>query len=163
MSAFNVSDTTGSLLLLNAGVVDLQHAVDTCWLLVCAYLVFIMQLGFALLEAGSVRAINTKNIIMQNILDTCISIIMWWLTGFGISQGYYSGGVGDMKQSATRDPSQFALFIFLWVGHTEQQYHFTSCCTVYWLKLAASDYHYYHITSSPVTYRWLLLTFDSCC
>ena len=87
----------------------------------CAYLVFIMQLGFALLEAGSVRAINTKNIIMQNLLDTLISIIMWWLIGFGISQGYYSGGVGDMTASATRDPSQFALFIFLWA--------FNSCAT----------------------------------
>ena len=113
-----MSDTTGSLLFLNDGIVDLQHAVDTCWLLVCAYLVFIMQLGFALLEAGSVRAINTKNIIMQNILDTCISIVMWWLTGYGISQGYYSGGIGDMTASATRDPSQFALFIFLWVHPT---------------------------------------------
>ena len=121
MSALNVSDTTGSLLLLNDGIVDLQHAIDTCWLLACAYLVFIMQLGFALLEAGSVRAINTKNIIMQNILDTLISIIMWWLTGFGISQGYYSGGIGDMSASATRDPSQFALFMFLWA--------FNSCAT----------------------------------
>ena len=80
MSAFNASDTVGSLVSLNAGVLDLQHAVDTCWLLTCAYLVFIMQLGFTLLETGSVRAINTKNIIMQNILTTCISIVMWWLT-----------------------------------------------------------------------------------
>lgn len=123
VAALNVSDTTGSLILLSEGIVDLQHAVDTCWLLVCAYLVFIMQLGFTLLEAGSVRAINTKNIIMQNILDTCISIVMWWLTGFGISQGYYSGGVGDMKSSATRDPSQFGLFIFLWVASTANITH----------------------------------------
>ena len=79
-------------------------------------MVFILHPGFALLEAVFVRAINTKNIIMQNILDTCISIIMWWLTGFGISQGYYSGGVGDMKSSATQEPSQFALFVFLWVS-----------------------------------------------
>ena len=81
MSAFNASDTADSLASLSAGVLDLQHAVDTCWLLVCAYLVFIMQLGFTLLETGSVRAINTKNIIMQNILTTCVSIVMWWLTG----------------------------------------------------------------------------------
>jgi Amt family ammonium transporter len=46
-----------------------------------------MQLGFALLEAGSVRAMNTKNILMQNLLDTCVSIAMFWWIGYGISKG----------------------------------------------------------------------------
>ena len=46
---------------------------------------------------------------------------MWWLIGFGISQGSFSPGMGDLKQSATDDPSQYAVFIFLWA--------FNNCAT----------------------------------
>ena len=53
-------------------LLDLAHALDTMWLLVCAYLVFIMQLGFALLEAGAVRAINTKNILAYGISNSTL-------------------------------------------------------------------------------------------
>ena len=38
---------------------------DTLWLMVCGFLVFFMQCGFALLEAGTVRAKNTKNILLK--------------------------------------------------------------------------------------------------
>ena len=69
--AAGMSDAvTAALAVVNAQIVDVQHAIDTCWLLICAYLVFIMQLGFTLLEAGSVRAINTKNVVMQNLSHT---------------------------------------------------------------------------------------------
>jgi Amt family ammonium transporter len=93
---------------------DLQVAVNFGWLLTCSYLVFIMQLGFALLEAGSVRAMNTKNILMQNILDTCISIIAFWVVGWGIFSGHLNGFIGDFTQSAVLDEKQFAKFIFIW-------------------------------------------------
>jgi hypothetical protein len=66
---------------------ELRTALDASWTLLSAYLVFLMQLGFALLEAGSVRAMNTKNILMQNLLDTCVSIAMFWWIGYGISKG----------------------------------------------------------------------------
>ena len=61
----NSTDLESVVAALSVSLVDVQHALDTCWLLIASYLVFIMQLGFALLEAGCVRAINTKNIIMQ--------------------------------------------------------------------------------------------------
>ena len=54
----------------------------TFWLMLCGFLVFFMQCGFALLEAGTVRAKNTKNILLKNLLDACIGAIVWWAWGF---------------------------------------------------------------------------------
>ena len=55
---------------------------DALWLMLCGFLVFFMQCGFALLEAGTVRAKNTKNILLKNLLDACIGAIVWWAWGF---------------------------------------------------------------------------------
>ena len=41
----------------------------------------ILQCGFALLEAGSVRLKNTKNILLKNVVNTCISATTWWAVG----------------------------------------------------------------------------------
>ena len=58
---------------------------DTFWLMVCGFLVFFMQCGFALLEAGTVRAKNTKNILMKNLLDACIGCLIWWSIGYYVA------------------------------------------------------------------------------
>lgn len=47
-------------------------SVNTCWTLVGAFLVYFMQAGFALCEAGFTRAKNTGNILMKNMMDFCI-------------------------------------------------------------------------------------------
>jgi len=62
---------------------------DSLFLVLCGILVFFMQAGFALLEAGTVRAKNAKNILMKNLLDACIGAIIWWAWGYGIA---YNGG-----------------------------------------------------------------------
>ena len=48
------------------------NSVNTCWTLVAAFLVYFMQAGFALCEAGFTRAKNTGNILMKNMMDFCI-------------------------------------------------------------------------------------------
>lgn len=45
------------------------NSVNTCWVLVAAFLVYFMQAGFALCEAGFTRAKNTGNILMKNMMD----------------------------------------------------------------------------------------------
>ena len=45
-------------------------SVNTCWTLVAAFLVYFMQAGFALCEAGFTRAKNTGNILMKNMMDS---------------------------------------------------------------------------------------------
>ena len=51
------------------------------WFLIGAVLVFWMQAGFAMVEAGFTRAKNSGNIIMKNLMDFCIGTIMWFLIG----------------------------------------------------------------------------------
>ncbi len=60
------------------------NSADVTWTLVAAFLVFFMQAGFALCEAGLTRAKNTGNILMKNMMDFCIGTPCFWLVGFGI-------------------------------------------------------------------------------
>lgn len=62
----------------------MYSATDVIWVLVGAILVFFMQAGFALCEAGLTRAKNTGNILMKNMMDFCIGTPCYWLVGFGL-------------------------------------------------------------------------------
>lgn len=57
------------------------------WFLIGAALVFWMQAGFAMVEAGFTRAKNTGNIIMKNLMDFCIGTVTFILIGFGLLLG----------------------------------------------------------------------------
>ncbi len=61
--------------------------VFAVWFLIGAALVFWMQAGFAMVEAGFTRAKNTGNIIMKNLMDFCIGAVMFILIGFGLLMG----------------------------------------------------------------------------
>jgi Amt family ammonium transporter len=58
---------------------------DTFYILFAGCLVFLMQCGFATLEAGSVRDKNVRNVLLKNALDACVGAIVWYLFGFGIA------------------------------------------------------------------------------
>ena len=62
-------------------------AINTVWVLIGAALVFFMQAGFAMVEAGFTRAKNSGNIIMKNLLDLAIGTVIYWFVGFGIMFG----------------------------------------------------------------------------
>lgn len=62
-------------------------AVNTIWVLIGTALVFFMQAGFSLCEAGFTRAKNTGNILMKNLMDFCIGTPAFWLVGFGLMFG----------------------------------------------------------------------------
>ncbi len=65
----------------------LNDQVFGVWFLIGAALVFWMQAGFAMVEAGFTRAKNTGNIIMKNLMDFCIGTVMFILIGFGLLLG----------------------------------------------------------------------------
>ena len=73
-------------------VQDLAISVDTVWMLLAAMLVFFMQPGFALCEAGFTRSKNTANILFKNFVDFMIGSVLFWLVGFGFMFG--SNGQG---------------------------------------------------------------------
>ncbi|WP_195604676.1 ammonium transporter [Parabacteroides distasonis] len=68
-------------------ITDLALSLDTVWMLLAAMLVFFMQPGFALVEAGFTRTKNTANILMKNLLDFMLGSILFWAVGFGVMFG----------------------------------------------------------------------------
>lgn len=66
---------------------NLTTGVNTVWMLLAAMLVFFMQPGFALVEAGFTRTKNTANILMKNFVDFMVGSLLFWLVGFGIMFG----------------------------------------------------------------------------
>ena len=97
-----------------------QVAIDTIWTLLAAFLVFFMQAGFAMVEAGFTRAKNASNIMMKNMMDFSVGSIGYWAIGFGLMFGADKLGLfgSDGFFLSAADPSngdglwQFAFWIF---------------------------------------------------
>ena len=70
---------------------ELISAIDTVWVSICAALIFFMEGGFALLEAGFVRAKNTMSIIAKVIIDITFGGLAFYTIGFGIAYGASNG------------------------------------------------------------------------
>ena len=67
--------------------------LNVVWTLVAAILVFFMQAGFAMVEAGFTRAKNAVNILMKNLMDFSIGSLAFFLVGFGLMFGAAKGGL----------------------------------------------------------------------
>jgi len=82
--------TVAGLLLLVSGTASAQDpasqvVLDNLWIFLAGVLVFFMQAGFALLEAGLTRAKNVSNIMMKNLMDMSAGVLAFGLIGFGIA------------------------------------------------------------------------------
>ena len=80
-------------------VAKLRSEVKSLWVCLAAFLVFFMQAGFTLVEAGFTRSKNACNIIMKNVMDFSIGSLAFWLIGFGLmfglnKEGALSGWIG---------------------------------------------------------------------
>lgn len=83
---------TASTVDLAAEIGKANYSIDNLWLLVAAVLVFFMQSGFAMVEAGLNESRNTVNILFKNLMDASIGILLYFLIGYAIM---YPGGVED--------------------------------------------------------------------
>ena len=63
------------------------NPVDTMWVLMAAFLVFFMQAGFGMLEAGMVRTKNAANVLTKNVLDFCFAALAYFIFGYAIMYG----------------------------------------------------------------------------
>ena len=66
---------------------DLINPLNTMWTLLAAFLVFFMQAGFMMLEAGFSRTRETVNILLEGIVDTCLCGLLFWAFGFAFMFG----------------------------------------------------------------------------
>ena len=77
-----------------------QAVVDNLWLVIAGALVFLMQAGFAFVEAGLTRAKNLANIMAKNLADMAIGVTMFFIVGYTIAYGSggsdWLGGFGDL-------------------------------------------------------------------
>ncbi len=74
----------------------IYSSADVIWTLLGAALVYFMQAGFAMCEAGLTRAKNTGNILMKNMMDFCIGTPAFWLVGFGLMFGGSGAFIGKL-------------------------------------------------------------------
>lgn len=73
---------------------DYVNGLDTLWVLLGAMLVFWMQPGFALVEAGLTQSKNAANILMKNFVDFMFGSVLFWILGFSVMYGEGNDFIG---------------------------------------------------------------------
>ncbi|HEX2783251.1 MAG TPA: ammonium transporter [Ilumatobacteraceae bacterium] len=73
---------------------DVVNGTNTAWTLIAAFLVFFMQAGFMMLEAGFARTREVVNILQECIVDTCLCALLFWAFGFAFMFGFGNGVIG---------------------------------------------------------------------
>lgn len=94
---------------------DVKDWLDALWVILAAALVFLMQAGFTVLEAGCIRAKNSYNVAIKNIADFTIAFLGFWLLGFGLMFGTDTLALfGDFTTADTHlnEAKDYAFFLF---------------------------------------------------
>jgi len=97
---------------------DSMIPINVAWIAVCAGLVMFMQAGFCLLESGMARTKNSINVAIKNLIDLCISGMLYWAFGFAFMFGSSYGGwigIDGFGLSGYQTPSALLFFLFQFV------------------------------------------------
>ncbi len=98
-----------------AELAEIARGLDTAWVLIAAFLVFFMQAGFGMVEAGFIRAKNACNILTKNFLDFCIACMFFFAVGYAFMFGRGNGFIGTsgfFLAGDTANPSGVPLHAF---------------------------------------------------
>ncbi len=98
----------------NLNLENVKLYVDTLWVIDCAILVFIMQAGFMCMETGLSRHKNSINVALKNAADFGVSVVIFWIFGFGLMFGSsYNGFFGtDLFFFQTSNAEYMTYFVF---------------------------------------------------
>ena len=98
----------------NLNLENVKSYVDTLWVIDCAILVFIMQAGFMCMETGLSRHKNSINVALKNAADFGVSVVIFWIFGFGLMFGSsYNGLFGtDLFFFKTSNAEYMTYFVF---------------------------------------------------
>jgi ammonium transporter, Amt family len=116
VAAALIAATTSAHAQASDPLAELTRGLNTLWVLVAAMLVFFMQAGFALLEAGVTRAKNTTNIFFKNLVDFMFATMAYWAVGyafmFGASTGGFIGSSEFFVSAASADVADLPVMAF---------------------------------------------------
>src|SRR2546426_11303398 len=108
---------------------DIVNPINTVWTLVAAFLVFGMQVGFTMLEAGFCRSRETVNVLMECIVDTCLCGLLFFAFGFAFMFSHGNGFIGYhwffLKDVPATYESTGVAFLAFWLF----QFAFADTCS----------------------------------
>lgn len=108
---------------------DIVNPVNTAWTLIAAFLVFGMQVGFTMLEAGFCRSRETVNVLMECIVDTCLCGILFYAIGFAFMFSHGNGFIGYhwffLQGTPATYESTGVAFLAVWIF----QFAFADTCS----------------------------------
>src|SRR3989475_4130349 len=108
---------------------DIVNPINTVWTLLAAFLVFAMQVGFTMLEAGFCRSRETVNVLMECIVDTCLCGLLFFAFGFAFMFSHGNGFIGYhwffLKDVPATYESTGVAFLAFWLF----QFAFADTCS----------------------------------
>jgi Amt family ammonium transporter len=108
---------------------DIVNPLNTVWVLVAAFLVFFMQAGFMMLEAGFGRTREVSNIMLECIADTCLCGILFWAFGFAFMFGAGNGWIGHSYFFLNGAPATYGSTGIAFLAFFLFQFAFADTCS----------------------------------
>src|SRR5262245_8136252 len=111
------------------GTEQVVNAVNTMWVLVAAFLVFFMQAGFRMLEAGFARTREASNILLECIADTCLCGLLFWAWGFAFMFGTGNKFIGHEFFFLNNAPATYGTTGVAFLAFFLFQFAFADTCS----------------------------------
>ena len=107
----------------------LVNPVNTIWVLVTAFLVFFMQAGFMMLEAGFARSRETINVLLECIVDTSLCGLLFWAFGFAFMFGMGNKWIGHTNYFLNGAPATYGTSGVAFLAFFLFQFAFADTCS----------------------------------
>ena len=108
---------------------DIVNAVNTAWTLVAAFLVFGMQVGFTMLEAGFCRSRETVNVLVECVFDTCLCGVLFYAFGYAFMFSHGNGFIGYHWFFLQGAPVTYEATGVAFLAHWIFQFAFADTCS----------------------------------